>query len=117
MSGTNRTASGPHRFEGLDCPVEAGEECVMPQRRTWGWDRSINPVYIGLLATLVVSLLLWAGGPGGVNAHFSQLDQVVVQQAKDDVTLDKKVDNNKQELETRLKSIDDKLDRLIERRR
>ena len=66
MSSQNRIP----RFENLDCPVEVGEECVMPNRRTWGWDRSVNPVYLTALIGIVISLLLWAGGPGGVNTHF-----------------------------------------------
>lgn len=89
----------------------------MPNRRAWGVDRSINPVYVTALVGLLVGLLAWAGGPGGVNPHFSTLDAAAVQQAKD-------LDNTKKELtalrqETRedLKTIIEKLDRLNERKR
>ena len=112
MSGHNRIPT-PIKFESLDCPVEAGEECVMPQRRGWGIDRSINPVYIGLLATTIIGILLWAGGEKGVNAHFQAVDTTLTQHTKDDQNTEKRVDR----LEDRLKSIDEKLDRLIERRR
>ena len=105
------------RFDNLDCPVEAGEECVMPQRRGWGIDRSINPVYVGVLATIMIGLLVWAGGPTGVNAHFQQLDTTIIQHEKEDRSLHESQDRLERRTEERQKSIEDKLDRLIERGR
>ena len=98
-----------------DCPAEAGGECAMPQRRGWGIDRSLNPVYIGALITVVVGLLVWAGGPNGVNAHFTAIDTTLIQHTKDDQSTEKRVDNLERKTDDRLKSIDEKLDRLIER--
>ena len=109
--------SGHPRFENLDCPVEAGEECVVPQRRGWGWDRSINPVYLTALLALIVSILLWAGGPGGVNSHFSTVDAALVQQAKDVENNKAQINSVKQDTRDDLRAINEKLDRLIERRR
>ena len=89
----------------------------MPNRRAWGFDRSINPVYIGAFLTLVLALLAWGGGPGGVNSHFSSLDAVVVQQAKDLELIRKENATLRQETRDEMRSMNDKLDRLIERRR
>ena len=38
------------RFENLDCPVEAGEECVVPSQRRWDWN---IPSLIGILSLLL----------------------------------------------------------------
>jgi len=108
--------SRPIRFENLDCPVEAGEECVMPQRRAWGIDRSINPVYVTALISIIIAMLVWAGGPSGVNAHFSTLDAAAVQQAKDIQTAKAEVKELKTDTKGDLERINAKLDRLIERR-
>ena len=89
----------------------------MPNRRTWGVDRSINPVYVGLLLTLLIGILAWAGGPGGVNPHFSTHDAALVQQAKDIELIRKENETFRRETLENQKSINEKLDRLIERRR
>lgn len=88
----------------------------MPDRRGWHTDKGLNPVYIGALITIVISLLLWAGGPGGVNSHFSVLDTTVAQHTKDVQAVDKRVDSVEKRTDDQLKTINDKLDRLIERR-
>ena len=111
MSGKNP------RFENLDCPVEAGETCVMPDRRVWGLDKSVNPVYVTALVGLIVGILIWAGGPEGVNSHFSSLGTASVQQAKDIESVKGEVRDLKRDTKEDLKQINDKLDRLIERRR
>ena len=89
----------------------------MPQRRGWGIDRGINPVYIGVLLTVIVSILAWAGGPGGVNSHFSSLDTVIIQHEKEDKSLHEAQERYERRTEERQKSIEEKLDRLIERGR
>ena len=43
--------SSPVRFGNLDCPVEVGEECVMPSQRRWDWN---IPSLIGIVSLLVV---------------------------------------------------------------
>ena len=54
MSGPNHVSSGPQRFENMDCPVEVGEECVMPNRRGWGFDRTVNiPSIISIIMVLL----------------------------------------------------------------
>jgi hypothetical protein len=96
-----------------DCPVEAGGDCVVP---TIGW-RKFDTSIVVFIAGIIISLLLWAGGPNGVNSHFTSIDTVLVQHTKDDQSTEKRVDVLERKTDERLKSIDDKLDRLIERRR
>lgn len=87
----------------------------MPQRRGWGIDRSVNPIYIAALITVVISLLIWAGGPNGINAHFSSIDTTLLNHTETDKGTEKRVESLERKMDERLKSIDDKLDRLIER--
>jgi len=111
MSGSNHIP--PLRFQNLDCPVESGEECVMPQK-TW---RLFDSAFAVAVIGIVISLLLWAGGPGGVNSHFSSLDTVIIQHEKEDKSLHEAQERYERRTEERQKSIEEKLDRLIERGR
>ena len=111
MSGSNRAV--PNRFESLDCPVEAGEPCVVPQRE---W-RKVDSAIVVTIVGIVVSMLLWAGGPGGVNSHFSSLDTVIIQHEKEDKSLHEAQERYERRTEERQMRIEEKLDRLVERRR
>ena len=89
----------------------------MPDRRTWGVDRSINPIYVTALIGVIAGILVWAGGPYGVNSHFSTLDAAAIQQAKDIESTKKQIDTLRAETREDLKTIIEKLDRLNERHR
>ena len=104
--------TGKHRFENLDCPVEAGEDCVMPPK----W-RVHDTSFAVFIAGIILSLLLWAGGPSGVNSHFSSHDEAIKQNQKDIDFLRESDKQIRQETRDEVKAINEKLDRLIERRR
>ena len=100
------------RFVNMDCPVEVGKDCVMPNNM---WRKHDTALAL-FIAGIIISLLVWAGGPNGVNAHFSSLDAIIVQHEKKDNELHDAQEKLDRKTEDRLKSIDEKLDRLIERR-
>ena len=105
------------KFENPDSPAEACEECVLPHRRKFGFDYAINPIYIGAFATLLLALLAWGGGPSGVNSHLAAHDIDIAQGKRDIEALRESDRTIRQDTREDLKIINEKLDRLIERRR
>lgn len=84
------------------------------ERRGWHLDRGINPAYIVPLITAILAGLAWAGT---VNSHVAVINTTLVQHANDDKATEKRVDALEKRTDDQLKSINDKLDRLIERRK
>ena len=94
-------------------PIETTED-VMADRRGWYLDRGINPAYIVPLITAILAGLAWAGS---TNSHMAVVDTTLVQHAADDKATEKRVDSLERRTDDQLKAINEKLDRLIERRR
>ena len=99
--GTGRSG----RFENLDCPVEAGEDCVMPHSRASNI-KSYIMAFGGPLAAAVFAGLWWAAG----------VEKEDVRQNERIATVEKITQDAHKALREDLKQMNDKLDRLIERR-
>ena len=93
------------------CPIEDQDPCPIP-RTPW---RKVDSALVVVVIGIILSLLAWGGGTGGVNSHFSQLDMIVKQHDKEVVSLREAQEKYERKSEERQKSIEDKLDRLIER--
>lgn len=89
------------------------EELEM-DRRGWYLDKGINPAYLLALITSILAGLAWAGE---VNRRDAVQDATLTQHSIDDKATEKRVDVLDRRTDEQFKVINEKLDRLIERRR
>ena len=89
-------------------------EDVAVDRRGWYLDKGINPAYLVALITSILAGLAWAGD---VNRRDAVQDTTLMQHATDDKATEKRVDALDRRTDEQFRVINEKLDRLIERRR
>ena len=93
--------------------ADVDDEMEHDRRQGWYLDRGINPAYLVLLLSTILSCLYWAGN---VNERLGRQDVILTQHEKVDSATEKRVDVLERGVKEDLKAINDKLDRLIERR-
>ena len=82
------------------------------RRKKFYFDYSINPAYVGVLATAILTVLAWANG---MDRKQATVEATLVAHSNEDKTLEKRVDKLETQTDDRLARMEAKLDRLIER--
>ena len=82
------------------------------RRKKFYLDYSINPAYVGVLATAILTVLAWANG---VDKKDATQDAMIMAHTEDDKKTEKRVDKLETQTDDRLARMEAKLDRPIER--